>query len=156
MSETRIMVGVLRSSVMERVERATAYAGAKGAGKGDVERVAATEADGELLQSYWREGVRNITRRLEPWIEESEENRGAEAGHSFLLRLPSRHNSGVAQEIEDGVESSLASHIISRWYQMVDPEKAAEAAAMADIELQLIVGLVCSRRRPERNQRPRP
>lgn len=152
--ENKMNINVTIDTMAARAEvlAATAYAVAKTKDSADDwDRLAASEADMDLLDSYWNEAVRAMARNLRDHVTST----ATESGTLTVgLEVSGDFNRQLTAHLGDGLCSYLVHTVVARWQSMVgDSDRAVAETAEAEAAMTGVKALLAYRQRPVRRLR---
>jgi len=156
---TAYNIRIVKSRVIDEVQKTTEYIGSKSMGAEDTEafdRVRAVDADREQLDRYWMESCALLTTSLGRWLAStSDQGLGHhyEAGRNYTatLMMPSNWNSALGLSVVESLTGYLVNMIVSKWCRIAAPAAADTHAAQASAYLEDAQRKLSRRVKPERN-----
>ena len=152
-------IQVKKSEVYEEVQKLTSYIGSKGMGEdaGSYDRIAAVDADRELLEQYWSEASSLAENGLKRWLLEVSDNRlghHSDLSRSFTatLRMPEGYDSVLDGSVQSLLTGYFINHIAGRWLGVSSGNAEASAGYLGEAS-SLLEGVrrqLYHKKRPER------
>lgn len=157
--EKVVTLTVRKARVFDEVMKTTEYMGKKLVGeqdKGAYVRVAATDADGLMLERFWLEGCGLAAQALRRYAV-GECRLSGKGGvpdmakdYEVTLRLPGGFDAATAPDLERSLFSYIVTTMLSKWCLLANRTDAQAYMELSNVSLQDINRKLFNRKRPER------
>ena len=145
-----ITIQIDKQEVYEEVSKVTAYIGGKNVdtnGKTLYDQVFVTDADKEMIDSFFSSATSNLATALEHTLKDMETN---DIGFILTLRMPSNFRTTMEKPLTESIIEYIENSIVAAWCSITKKDEesyATEASAL----LQQINAMQYLRQRPKRN-----
>ena len=145
-----ITIQIDKQEVYEEVSKVTAYIGGKNVdtnGKTLYDQVFVTDADKEMIDSFFSSATSNVATALEHTLRDMETN---DIGFILTLRMPSNFRTTMEKPLTESIIEYIENSIVAAWCSITKKDEesyATEASAL----LQQINAMQYLRQRPKRN-----
>ena len=145
-----ITIQIDKQEVYEEVSKVTAYIGGKNVdakGKTLYDQVFVTDADKEMIDSFFSSATSNVATALEHTLKDMETN---DIGFILTLRMPGNFRITMEKPLTESIIEYIENSIVAAWCDITKKDEesyAAEASAL----LQQINAMQYLRQRPKRN-----
>lgn len=145
-----ITIQIDKQEVYEEVSKVTAYIGGKNVdtnGKTLYDQVFVTDADKEMIDSFFSSATSNVATALEHTLKDMETN---DIGFILTLRMPSNFRTTMEKPLTESIIEYIENSIVAAWCSITKKDEesyATEASAL----LQQINAMQYLRQRPKRN-----
>lgn len=145
-----ITIHIDQIEVYEEVSKVTAYIGGKNVdanGRTLYEQVFVTDADREMIDSFFSSAINNVATALEHSL------KGVETSDDDIyltLRLPSNFNTTMEASLTKGIIEYIKNSIVAAWCAITKKDEDSYATKATAI-LQQINAMQYLRQRPKRN-----
>ena len=145
-----ITIQIDKQEVYEEVSKVTAYIGGKNVdanGKTLYDQVFVTDADKEMIDSFFSSATSNVATALEHTLKDMETN---DIGFILTLRMPGNFRITMEKPLTESIIEYIENSIVAAWCDIT--KKDEESYAMnASALLQQINAMQYLRQRPKRN-----
>ena len=152
-----IRLTVSKSSVMHEVQKATSYTGAKAQDETGAayDLLRATDADRELLETYWSEAAAHAVKQLRRWVVSSSataypHHPDLSADFTVKLRVSAGWDTALKEPTATLLTSYFVAFITGKWFGVSSPDKAQPYATEAAAVLESVKNNLYHRRKPRR------
>ena len=145
-----LTITVERTEVYDEVAKVTAYIGGKTVdanGLSLYDKVFVTDADREMMDSFFSAAVSNVMTALEHTLKSASVGDGDPV---LTLRLPSNFNPAMEKPLAQSVSEYIENSIVAAWCAIVKKDEETYAAKASAL-LQQISAMQYLRQRPKRN-----
>lgn len=145
-----ITIQIDKQEIYEEVSKVTAYIGGKNVdtnGKTLYDQVFVTDADKEMIDSFFSSATSNVATALEHTLKDMETN---DIGFILTLRMPSNYRTTMEKPLTESIIEYIENSIVAAWCSITKKDEesyATEASAL----LQQINAMQYLRQRPKRN-----
>ena len=145
-----ITIQIDKQEVYEEVSKVTAYIGGKNVdanGKTLYDQVFVTDADKEMIDSFFSSAISNVATALEHTLKNMETN---DIGFNLTLRMPGNFRTTMEKPLTESIIEYIENSIVAAWCDITKKDEesyATEASAL----LQQINAMQYLRQRPKRN-----
>lgn len=145
-----ITIQIDKQEVYEEVSKVTAYIGGKNVdanGKTLYDQVFVTDADKEMIDSFFSSAISNVATALEHTLKDMETN---DIGFILTLRMPGNFRITMEKPLTESIIEYIENSIVAAWCDITKKDEesyATEASAL----LQQINAMQYLRQRPKRN-----
>ena len=145
-----ITIQIDKQEVYEEVSKVTAYIGGKNVdanGKTLYDQVFVTDADKEMIDSFFSSATNNVATALEHTLKDMETN---DIGFNLTLRMPGNFRTTMERPLKESIIEYIENSIVAAWCAITKKDEesyATEASAL----LQQINAMQYLRQRPKRN-----
>lgn len=119
-------IEITRMSVFSQVSRRTEWQGTRSPQGNDYDRLALSDTDKSLFQSFFDEGAMHAVDICRPFL-----IRVSNTDESLSMTLRVTDDSDTAG-LEKTMENMLTSHVLALWQEIVSPQSAAAAFVRRD------------------------
>lgn len=145
-----ITIQIDKIEVYEEVSKVTAYIGGKNidaSGNSLYDQVFITDADREMIDSFFSSATNNIATALEHSLKDMETS---DKDIVYTLRMPGNFISAMENPLAQKIKESIENSIVASWCAITKKDEDSYAAKSAAL-LQQINAMQYLRQRPKRN-----
>ena len=145
-----IKIILLKSDVLAAIASNTSYTGTKteSANPGEFyDRVATVEKDAELLSLYWQDTCASLADALRTFIVEAKFGRET---LTLTLEVSNSYDATLTPAVETGISAVVVAAMISRWFRITMPQRAAEWEKEATRQFEALLANLYHRKKPVR------
>lgn len=145
-----ITIQIDKQEVYEEVSKVTAYIGGKNVdakGKTLYDQVFVTDADKEMIDSFFSSATSNVATALEHTLKDMETN---DIGFILTLRMPGNFRITMEKPLTESIIEYIENSIVAAWCDITKKDEESYAANASAL-LQQINAMQYLRQRPKRN-----
>ena len=145
-----ITIQIDKQEVYEEVSKVTAYIGGKNVdanGKTLYEQVFVTDADKEMIDSFFSSATSNVATALEHTLKDMETN---DIGFILTLRMPGNFMTTMEKPLTESIIEYIENSIVAAWCDITKKDEESYATNASAL-LQQINAMQYLRQRPKRN-----
>ena len=145
-----ITIQIDKQEVYEEVSKVTAYIGGKNVdakGKTLYEQVFVTDADKEMIDSFFSSATSNVATALEHTLKDMETN---DIGFNLTLRMPGNFRTTMEKPLTESIIEYIENSIVAAWCDITKKDEESYATNASAL-LQQINAMQYLRQRPKRN-----
>lgn len=145
-----ITIQIDKQEVYEEVSKVTAYIGGKNVdanGKTLYDQVFVTDADKEMIDSFFSSATSNVATALEHTLKDMETN---DIGFILTLRMPSNFRTTMEKTLTESIIEYIENSIVAAWCDITKKDEESYATNASAL-LQQINAMQYLRQRPKRN-----
>ena len=145
-----ITIQIDKQEVYEEVSKVTAYIGGKNVdtnGKTLYDQVFVTDADKEMIDSFFSSAISNVATALEHTLKDMETN---DIGFILTLRMPSNFRKTMEKPLTESIIEYIENSIVAAWCDITKKDEESYATNASAL-LQQINAMQYLRQRPKRN-----
>ena len=145
-----ITIQIDKQEVYEEVSKVTAYIGGKNVdakGKTLYDQVFVTDADKEMIDSFFSSATSNVATALEHTMKDMETN---DIGFILTLRMPGNFRITMEKPLTESIIEYIENSIVAAWCDITKKDEESYAANASAL-LQQINAMQYLRQRPKRN-----
>ena len=145
-----ITIQIDKQEVYEEVSKVTAYIGGKNVdtnGKTLYDQVFVTDADKEMIDSFFSSATSNVATALEHTLKDMETN---DIGFILTLRMPSNFRKTMEKPLTESIIEYIENSIVAAWCDITKKDEESYATNASAL-LQQINAMQYLRQRPKRN-----
>ena len=145
-----ILIPIDKIEIYEEVSKVTAYIGGKNVdanGKSLYDQVFVTDADKEMIDSFFSSATSNVATALEHTVKDV---KVSDNGGSLTLRMPSNFNTAMEKPLTDSITDYIVNSIVAAWCAITKKDEESYATK-ASVLLQQVNAMQYLRQRPKRN-----
>ena len=145
-----ITIQIDKQEVYEEVSKVTAYIGGKNVdanGKTLYDQVFVTDADKEMIDSFFSSATSNVATALEHTLKDMETN---DIGFILTLRMPGNFRKTMEKPLTESIIEYIENRIVAAWCDITKKDEESYATN-ASVLLQQINAMQYLRQRPKRN-----
>lgn len=144
-----ILIPIDKIEIYEEVSKVTAYIGGKNVdanGKSLYDQVFVTDADKEMIDSFFSSATSNVATALEHTVKDV---KVSDNGVSLTLRMPSNFNTAMEKPLTDSITDYIVNSIVAAWCAITKKDEESYATK-ASVLLQQVNAMQYLRQRPKR------
>lgn len=145
-----ITIQIDKQEVYEEVSKVTAYIGGKNVdanGKTLYDQVFVTDADKEMIDSFFSSATNNVATALEHTLKDMETN---DIGFILTLRMPGNFRKTMEKPLTESIIEYIENSILAAWCDITKKDEESYATNASAL-LQQINAMQYLRQRPKRN-----
>lgn len=145
-----ILIPIDKIEIYEEVSKVTAYIGGKNVdanGKSLYDQVFVTDADKEMIDSFFSSATSNVATALEHTVKDV---KVSDNGVSLTLRMPSNFNTAMEKPLTDSITDYIVNSIVAAWCAITKKDEESYATK-ASVLLQQVNAMQYLRQKPKRN-----
>lgn len=145
-----ITIQIDKQEVYEEVSKITAYIGGKNVdanGKTLYDQVFVTDADKEMIDSFFSSATSNVATALEHTLKDMETNK---IGFILTLRMPGNFRITMEKPLTESIIEYIENSIVAAWCDITKKDEESYATNASAL-LQQINAMQYLRQRPKRN-----
>lgn len=145
-----ITIQIDKQEVYEEVSKVTAYIGGKNVdakGKTLYDQVFVTDADKEMIDSFFSSATSNVATALEHTLKDMETN---DIGFILTLRMPGNFRKTMEKPLTESIIEYIENSIVAAWCDITKKDEESYATNASAL-LQQINAMQYLRQRPKRN-----
>lgn len=144
-----LLLTVGREDVYSEVEKTTEYTGAKmmHADEGAHDRLAATEADRELLSRFFDEAAGVATDECKRFVDEVTLD---DTGYEARLSMSDSYDEHLSESIRTSLRNFFVAAVIAKWCKIVGSDAGAAYSADATAAMLDVRSKIFNRKRPQK------
>lgn len=145
-----ITIQIDKQEVYEEVSKVTAYIGGKNVdanGKTLYDQVFVTDADKEMIDSFFSSATSNVATALEHTLKDMETN---DIGFILTLRMPDNFRKTMEKPLMESIIEYIENSIVAAWCDITKKDEESYATNASAL-LQQINAMQYLRQRPKRN-----
>lgn len=145
-----ITIQIDKQEIYEEVSKVTAYIGGKNVdanGKTLYDQVFVTDADKEMIDSFFSSATSNVATALEHTLKDMETN---DIGFILTLRMPSNFRKTMEKPLTESIIEYIENSIVAAWCDITKKDEESYATNASAL-LQQINAMQYLRQRPKRN-----
>lgn len=145
-----ITIQIDKQEVYEEVSKVTAYIGGKNVdakGKTLYDQVFVTDADKEMIDSFFSSATSNVATALEHTLKDMEAN---DIGFNLTLRMPGNFRTTMEKPLTESIIEYIENSIVAAWCDITKKDEESYATNASAL-LQQINAMQYLRQRPKRN-----
>lgn len=145
-----ITIQIDKQEVYEEVSKVTAYIGGKNVdakGKTLYDQVFVTDADKEMIDSFFSSATSNVATALEHTLKDMETN---DIGFNLTLRMPGNFRITMEKPLTESIIEYIENSIVAAWCDITKKDEESYATNASAL-LQQINAMQYLRQRPKRN-----
>ena len=145
-----ITIQIDKQEVYEEVSKVTAYIGGKNVdakGKTLYDQVFVTDADKEMIDSFFSSAISNVATALEHTLKDMESN---DIGFNLTLRMPGNFRITMEKPLTESIIEYIENSIVAAWCDITKKDEESYATNASAL-LQQINTMQYLRQRPKRN-----
>lgn len=145
-----ITIQIDKQEVYEEVSKVTAYIGGKNVdanGKTLYDQVFVTDADKEMIDSFFSSATSNVATALEHTLKDMETN---DIGFNLTLRMPGNFRTTMEKPLTESIIEYIENSIVAAWCDITKKDEKSYATNASAL-LQQINAMQYLRQRPKRN-----
>lgn len=145
-----IIIPIDKIGIYEEVSKVTAYIGGKNVdanGKSLYDQVFVTDADKEMIDSFFLSATTNVATALEHTLNDMVVS---DSGVSLTLRMPSNFNTAMEKPLTDSITDYIENSIVAVWCAITKKDEESYATKASAL-LQQVNAMQYLRQRPKRN-----
>lgn len=145
-----ITIQIDKQEVYEEVSKVTAYIGGKNVdanGKTLYDQVFVTDADKEMIDSFFSSATSNVATALEHTLKDMETN---DIGFYLTLRMPGNFRTTMEKPLTESIIEYIENSIVAAWCAITKKDEESYATKASAL-LQQINAMQYLRQRPKRN-----
>ena len=145
-----ITIQIDKQEVYEEVSKVTAYIGGKNVdanGKSLYDQVFVTDADKEMIDSFFSSATSNVATALEHTLKDMETN---DIGFNLTLRMPGNFRTTMEKPLTESIIEYIENSIVAAWCDITKKDEESYATNASAL-LQQINAMQYLRQRPKRN-----
>lgn len=145
-----ITIQIDKQEVYEEVSKVTAYIGGKNVdakGKTLYDQVFVTDADKEMIDSFFSSATSNVATALEHTLKDMETN---DIGFNLTLRMPGNFRTTMEKPLTESIIEYIENSIVAAWCDITKKDEESYATNASAL-LQQINAMQYLRQRPKRN-----
>lgn len=145
-----ITIQIDKQEVYEEVSKVTAYIGGKNVdanGKTLYDQVFVTDADKEMIDSFFSSATNNVATALEHTLKDMETN---DIGFNLTLRMPGNFRTTMEKPLTESIIEYIENSIVAAWCDITKKDEESYATNASAL-LQQINAMQYLRQRPKRN-----
>ena len=145
-----ITIQIDKQEVYEEGSKVTAYIGGKNVdanGKTLYDQVFVTDADKEMIDSFFSFATSNVATALEHTLKDMETN---DIGFILTLRMPSNFRKTMEKPLTESIIEYIENSIVAEWCDITKKDEESYATNASAL-LQQINAMQYLRQRPKRN-----
>ena len=145
-----ITIQIDKQEVYEEVSKVTAYIGGKNVdanGKTLYDQVFVTDADKEMIDSFFSSATSNVATALEHTLKDMETN---DIDFILTLRMPGNFRTTMEKPLTESIIEYIENSIVAAWCDITKKDEESYATNAAAL-LQQINAMQYLRQRPKRN-----
>ena len=145
-----ITIQIDKQEVYEEVSKVTAYIGGKNVdtnGKTLYDQVFVTDADKEMIDSFFSSATSNVATALEHTLKDMETN---DIGFILTLRMPGNFRITMEKPLTESIIEYIENSIVAAWCDITKKDEESYATNASAL-LQQINAMQYLRQRPKRN-----
>lgn len=145
-----ITIQIDKQEVYEEVSKVTAYIGGKNVdtnGKTLYDQVFVTDADKEMIDSFFSSATSNVSTALEHTLKDMETN---DIGFILTLRMPGNFRETMEKPLTESIIEYIENSIVAEWCDITKKDEESYATKASAL-LQQINAMQYLRQRPKRN-----
>lgn len=145
-----ITIQIDKQEVYEEVSKVTAYIGGKNVdanGKTLYDQVFVTDADKEMIDSFFSSAISNVATALEHTLKDMETN---DIGFILTLRMPGNFRKTMEKPLTESIIEYIENSIVAAWCDITKKDEESYATNASAL-LQQINAMQYLRQRPKRN-----
>ena len=145
-----ITIQIDKQEVYEEVSKVTAYIGGKNVdanGKTLYDQVFVTDADKEMIDSFFSSATSNVATALEHTLKDMETN---DTGFILTLRMPGNFRKTMEKPLTESIIEYIENSIVAEWCEITKKDEESYATKASAL-LQQINAMQYLRQRPKRN-----
>lgn len=145
-----ITIQIDKQEVYEEVSKVTAYIGGKNVdanGKTLYDQVFVTDADKEMIDSFFSSATSNVATALEHTLKDMETN---DIGFILTLRMPGNFRKTMEKPLTESIIEYIENSIVAEWCEITKKDEESYATKASAL-LQQINAMQYLRQRPKRN-----
>ena len=145
-----ITIQIDKQEVYEEVSKVTAYIGGKNVdanGKTLYDQVFVTDADKEMIDSFFSSATSNVATALEHTLKDMETN---DIGFILTLRMPGNFRKTMEKPLTESIIEYIENSIVAEWCDITKKDEESYATNASAL-LQQINAMQYLRQRPKRN-----
>lgn len=145
-----ILIPIDKIEIYEEVSKVTAYIGGKNVdanGKSLYDQVFVTDADKEMIDSFFSSATSNVATALEHTVKDV---KVSDNGVSLTLRMPSNFNTAMEKPLADSITDYIVNSIVAAWCAITKKDEESYATKASAL-LQQVNAMQYLRQRPKRN-----
>ena len=145
-----ITIQIDKQEVYEEVSKVTAYIGGKNVdanGKTLYDQVFVTDADKEMIDSFFSSAISNVATALEHTLKNMETN---DIGFNLTLRMPGNFRTTMEKPLTESIIEYIENSIVAAWCDITKKDEESYATNATAL-LQQINAMQYLRQRPKRN-----
>ena len=145
-----ITIQIDKQEVYEEVSKVTAYIGGKNVdanGKTLYDQVFVTDADKEMIDSFFSSAISNVATALEHTLKDMETN---DIGFILTLRMPGNFRTTMEKPLTESIIEYIENSIVAAWCDIAKKDEESYATNASAL-LQQINAMQYLRQRSKRN-----
>ena len=145
-----ITIQIDKQEVYEEVSKVTAYIGGKNVdtnGKTLYDQVFVTDADKEMIDSFFSSATSNVATALEHTLKDMETN---DIGFILTLSMPGNFRTTMEKPLTESIIEYIENSIVAAWCDITKKDEESYATNASAL-LQQINAMQYLRQRPKRN-----
>ena len=145
-----ITIQIDKQEVYEEVSKVTAYIGGKNVdtnGKTLYDQVFVTDADKEMIDSFFSSATSNVATALEHTLKDMETN---DISFILTLRMPGNFRKTMEKPLTESIIEYIENSIVAEWCDITKKDEESYATNASAL-LQQINAMQYLRQRPKRN-----
>ena len=145
-----ITIQIDKQEVYEEVSKVTAYIGGKNVdakGKTLYDQVFVTDADKEMIDSFFSSATSNVATALEHTLKDMVMN---EVSFNLTLRMPGNFRTTMERPLTESIIEYIENSIVAAWCDITKKDEESYATKASAL-LQQINAMQYLRQRPKRN-----
>ena len=145
-----ITIQIDKQEIYEEVSKVTAYIGGKNVdanGKTLYDQVFVTDADKEMIDSFFSSATSNVATVLEHTLKDMETN---DIGFNLTLRMPGNFRTTMEKPLTESIIEYIENSIVAEWCDITKKDEESYATKASAL-LQQINAMQYLRQRPKRN-----
>lgn len=145
-----ITIQIDKQEVYEEVSKVTAYIGGKNVdanGKTLYDQVFVTDADKEMIDSFFSSATSNVATALEHTLKDMETN---DISFNLTLRMPGNFRTTMEKPLTESIIEYIENSIVAAWCAITKKDEESYATKASAL-LQQINAMQYLRQRPKRN-----
>ena len=145
-----ITIQIDKQEIYEEVSKVTAYIGGKNVdakGKTLYDQVFVTDADKEMIDSFFSSATSNVATVLEHTLKDMETN---DIGFNLTLRMPGNFRTTMERPLTESIIEYIENSIVAEWCDITKKDEESYATKASAL-LQQINAMQYLRQRPKRN-----
>lgn len=145
-----ITIQIDKQEVYEEVSKVTAYIGGKNVdanGKTLYDQVFVTDADKEMIDSFFSSATSNVATALKHTLKDMETN---DIGFILTLRMPGNFRKTMEKPLTESIIEYIENSIVAAWCDITKKDEESYATNASAL-LQQINAMQYLRQRPKRN-----
>lgn len=145
-----ITIQIDKQEVYEEVSKVTAYIGGKNVdanGKTLYDQVFVTDADKEMIESFFSSATSNVATALKHTLKDMETN---DIGFILTLRMPGNFRKTMEKPLTESIIEYIENSIVAAWCDITKKDEESYATNASAL-LQQINAMQYLRQRPKRN-----